>query len=84
MDRPPRNAKTDKLVGLKLLSYSYIQAGIMESIICLLGYFSVFMTYGIKLSWLPGLYIDNYFTANPPGEWHCATCRIARSFTVAD
>lgn len=56
MDRPPRNAKTDKLVGLKLLSYSYLQAGIIESIICIIAYFSVFMTYGIKIGWLPGMY----------------------------
>lgn len=55
MTRPPRNRKTDRLVSVPLLLYSYILAGGIEVIGCLICYFSIFMYYGImpnELFWL--------------------------------
>ena len=39
MDRPPRNCKTDRLVSFRLLSYSYMQAGVIEVFWCFIAYF---------------------------------------------
>ena len=50
MERPPRNAKTDKLVSKQLLGYSYLQAGVIESIVCLFAYFHVFLHYDIPMT----------------------------------
>jgi len=47
MDRPPRNAHTDRLVTGKLTSYFVLQAGLIETVFCLIGFFSVFSYYGI-------------------------------------
>ena len=50
MNRPPRNAKKDKLVAPTLLTYSYIIAGSINIAFCLLGYFLVFMSWDIEIS----------------------------------
>ena len=55
MTRPPRNRKTDRLVSVPLLLYSYLLAGGIEVIGCLICYFSIFLYYGItpnELFWL--------------------------------
>lgn len=62
MERPPRNAKTDKLVSKTLLGYAYFQAGLLESIAGTIAYFHVFIRNGIPLSILPGL-TPKYFTS---------------------
>ena len=52
MNRPPRNVHQDKLVGLPLLSYAYLVAGLFEAIGCLYVYFEVFYFYGFTPSFI--------------------------------
>lgn len=60
MNRPPRNAKTDRLVSRTLLSYSYLIAGVINIVFCLVNFFLVFIKNDINVS---DLYdsADNYF-----------------------
>jgi hypothetical protein len=41
MTIPPRNPATDKLFSGPLLSYAYLQMGIIEALLCLFVYFQV-------------------------------------------
>lgn len=73
MDRPPRDCKKDSLVSFKLLSYSYLQAGIIQVFWCLLAYF---LTFGynsrVECRVSPGeLYnlSTDYFNESPKGYW---------------
>jgi magnesium-transporting ATPase (P-type) len=50
MNRPPRNAKTDRLVSKTLLSYSYVIAGSINIAFCLLNFFLVFIKHDIAVS----------------------------------
>ena len=63
MERPPRNSKTDKLVSKQLLGYSYLQAGVIESIVCLFSYFHVFLHYDIPMTSLANTNKD-YWSAD--------------------
>jgi sodium/potassium-transporting ATPase subunit alpha len=60
MTRPPRNAKTDRLVSIPLLVYSYLCVGILESLGGLTAYFLVFRKHGLYPSDLV-FAGDNYF-----------------------
>jgi ATPase, P-type (transporting), HAD superfamily, subfamily IC len=42
MARPPRNSKRDRLVSASLLTYSYLQIGLIEAICSVCAYFAVF------------------------------------------
>ncbi|GAQ85006.1 Ca2+ transporting ATPase [Klebsormidium nitens] len=46
MDRPPRNAKTERLVGWKLISHAYPQIGIYQCFAGFLAYLVVLNDYG--------------------------------------
>lgn len=48
MDRHPRNAKRDALVGRKLISYSYFQIGMIQQFGGLFIYYFVMNDYGIR------------------------------------
>jgi len=50
MKRRPRNAQTDHLVNPRLISFSYLQIGIIQGLAGLYTYFVVFHTYGIQPS----------------------------------
>lgn len=54
MDRPPRNAKTDRLVNTKLISFSYLQIGIMQALAGLLTYMIVLNDFGYTPKILSG------------------------------
>jgi sodium/potassium-transporting ATPase subunit alpha len=58
MSRPPRNARTDRLVTKQVVMYVLTQAGVIETLCCLMGYFLVFAHYGIPAS---SLYNSTYF-----------------------
>jgi magnesium-transporting ATPase (P-type) len=49
MKRPPRHPKMDHLVTGKLLAYSYLNIGIIQSFAGMLTYFLVMNDYGIKI-----------------------------------
>ncbi|GBG74649.1 hypothetical protein CBR_g19057, partial [Chara braunii] len=46
MKRPPRNAKTGKLVTWRLLSHAYLQIAVLETLAGLFAYFVIFGDYG--------------------------------------
>ncbi|KAJ5078231.1 intein-containing sodium/potassium-transporting atpase subunit alpha precursor [Anaeramoeba ignava] len=48
MKRKPRNAKTDRLVTYKLISFSYLQIGMIQAFASLFTYFVVLGNYGFK------------------------------------
>jgi sodium/potassium-transporting ATPase subunit alpha len=73
MARPPRNAKTDRLVTWQVALYVVTQAGIIESLCCLLGYFAVFEFYGMSPS---SLWMTKYFQGpNSPDMPDFPGCR---------
>ena len=49
MRRPPRHPKMDHLVILKLLAFSYLQIGVLQSFAGMLTYFLVMNDFGIKI-----------------------------------
>jgi sodium/potassium-transporting ATPase subunit alpha len=63
MEVPPRNIHTDKLTSYQLLSYSYLQAGMLIVCGCLFVYFQTFKLYGVSPR---DLFINNnnYFPAH--------------------
>jgi sodium/potassium-transporting ATPase subunit alpha len=54
MRRPPRNAKTDKLVTYRLLSFSYLQIGVLQALAGFFVFFTVFADHGIYPSSIIG------------------------------
>lgn len=50
MQRPPRSSKRDHLVTKKLMSFSYLQLGIIEAAAGMMTYFWVMNDYGFKFS----------------------------------
>jgi len=52
MKRAPRNPKRDYLVNKKLMSFTYLQIGFMQTLSCMLCYFIVLNDYGFKPSML--------------------------------
>ena len=65
MDRPPRDMKNERLVDRRLIIYSYAIIGVLETLVCLLAFFTVFSYYGI-----PGSVVYNssppYFQGGAP------------------
>ena len=59
MQRKPRNSAVDKLVNARLMSFAYLQIGVMQACAGFLAYFAVFLADGWKPSDLPGA--DCYF-----------------------
>lgn len=55
MQRPPRDARTDRLVTNKLVNFSYLQIGIFQACAGFYCYFVVLADYGFPPSILPGL-----------------------------
>jgi len=46
MQRPPRNVKTDRMMGKKSLAFAYAQAGTLQSLGCIFAFFFVLWDYG--------------------------------------
>ena len=61
MQRPPRNPQKDRLVSLPLLTYAYLQAGVVHAIVGVLVYVWVFMHNHVPMSALPFSTSNGYF-----------------------
>ncbi|GAB0495509.1 hypothetical protein MMPV_006811 [Pyropia vietnamensis] len=70
MSRPPRPSEpgADPLVNRRLLCWSLLQIGIMQTAAGLYAYMVVFNDYGLSPSLLPGLARGGYFAANSPAS----------------
>jgi len=55
MDRAPRNSKRDHLVNAKLISFAYLQIGVIQASAGMYTYFLVLNDYGIRPSTVWGL-----------------------------
>jgi len=61
MQRPPRNAKVDRLVTKKLVSFAYLQIGVIQAASGFYTWMVVLNDYGFPPHILPGLgYADNW------------------------
>ena len=54
MDRPPRNAETDRLVNRRLITFAYLQIGIMQALAGFFTYMTVLNDYGYTPTILMG------------------------------
>ena len=84
MERMPRSAKRDRLVGAKLLSYSYVQVGYFETLAGFWVYFNVMNDYGFTPASLFGLGTEPGIKPNPTDvfnphdvKWHGNTAAKA-------
>mmetsp|Transcript_10120 Transcript_10120/g.14103 ORF Transcript_10120/g.14103 Transcript_10120/m.14103 type:complete len:1085 (+) Transcript_10120:183-3437(+) len=55
MEKPPRNPDVDRLVTSRLISFSYLQIGVIQALAGFYSYFVVLNDYGFKPGILPGL-----------------------------
>lgn len=55
MDRPPRNAATDRLVNARLISFAYLQIGVMQALAGFFTYMVVLNDYG----YIPAILLNN-------------------------
>jgi len=55
MQRPPRDPLVDNLVTWRLVSFSYLQIGILQAIAGFFAYFVVLFEYGLHYKYLPGM-----------------------------
>jgi len=60
MERPPRDARVDRLVTAKLFDFSYMQIGVFQAAAGFFAYLVVLNDYGFKINTLPGS--DDLFT----------------------
>eukprot|EP00172_Hildenbrandia_rubra_P000839 Plantae.Rhodophyta-Hildenbrandia_rubra.ctg1478.p1 GENE.Plantae.Rhodophyta-Hildenbrandia_rubra.ctg1478~~Plantae.Rhodophyta-Hildenbrandia_rubra.ctg1478.p1 ORF type:complete len:749 (-),score=154.11 Plantae.Rhodophyta-Hildenbrandia_rubra.ctg1478:1133-3085(-) len=60
MRRPPRDARVDRLVNARLISFSYFQIGVIQALAGFFSYMVVFNDFGIPPSQLPFLDKDAY------------------------
>jgi Cation transporting ATPase, C-terminus len=65
MERFPRNARRDRLVNARLISYSYLQIGVIQLYAAYWLYFNVLNDYGIAPATLFGLAIEPGIVPNP-------------------
>jgi sodium/potassium-transporting ATPase subunit alpha len=54
MQKPPRDMRTDRLVTARLISFSYLQIGVIQALAGFCAYLVVLNDYGFKPSFLPG------------------------------
>lgn len=50
MDRPPRDPQRDRLINGALLRYAYLIVGVMQALVCMLAFFTIFWWNGVPLS----------------------------------
>merc|ERR1711988_1500029 len=60
MERPPRDAKEDHLVTLKLVSFAYLQIGVFQALGGFYSFFTVMYDYGFKSGDIFGDYGKSY------------------------
>jgi magnesium-transporting ATPase (P-type) len=67
MQVPPRDVKKDKLTSFKLLFYSYVFAGFIQTLACFMVYFRIFGFYGVSAH---DLFTNNnrYFPASSESD----------------
>jgi sodium/potassium-transporting ATPase subunit alpha len=55
MNKPPRDSRTDRLVTVKLISFSYLQVGVIQACAGFFAYLVVLNDYGFGPTMLPGI-----------------------------
>lgn len=68
MKRKPRNSKKDRLVNRRLVSFSYLQIGIMQSLAGFFTYLVVMNDFGLSPNVLPFLDRQSYISSPQPED----------------
>ena len=68
MQRKPRNPDVDKLVTWRLISFSYLQIGMLQALSGFYAYMVVLTSYGLRPLMLPGLDNGRTFDYTPGDE----------------
>lgn len=63
MKRPPRNAKKDRMVNSRIISFAYLQIGIIQSVAGFFTYFVVWYDFGVSPSILINLDKQSYINS---------------------
>merc|ERR1712048_340783 len=63
MQRPPRDPERDNLVTWRLISFSYLQIGILQAIAGFYAYFCVLFEFGIEPKLMFGMDTNNLFVS---------------------
>merc|ERR1711998_322923 len=79
MERPPRDAKEDHLVTLKLVSFAYLQIGVFQALGGFYSFFTVMYDYGFKSGDIFGDYGKSY---NPLRSSSFLLIDSRRSFSI--
>ena len=69
MERVPRNSKRDHLVNLKLISFSYLQMGVVQAAAGMYTYMLVLNDYGIRPKAIWGLCKNSNFLPEPTDKY---------------
>ena len=84
MRRPPRDARVDRLVNRRLISFSYFQIGVIQALAGFFTYLVVFNDYGLAPETLPGLDTDTTFSTHQSEDerwlWAERVRPLGRSF----
>lgn len=66
MSQRPRNVAQDRLVSLPLLSYSYMQSGMLEAGVCVFAWLTTFVLHDVPLAALPFSYETHWKVGADP------------------
>lgn len=84
MIRPPRNSKVDRLVNRRLISFSYVQIGVIQALAGFYCYFVVLGDYGLTANILPGLDSTAIITSQDAVEKRWMWVSRARALGAAE
>ena len=76
MDRYPRNSKRDHLVNAKLISFAYLQIGMVQAAAGFFTYFYIMHDYGFTPSVLFGLATEKGTMPKPTDVYACNTITV--------
>lgn len=83
MRRPPRNSQVDRLVNKRLISFSYLQIGVIQALAGFYCYFVVLGDYGWTANILPNMDIRSYLGSFDPEDRRWLYVTRSRQFGEA-
>jgi len=84
MERYPRNAKRDHLVNAKLISFAYLQIGIVQASAGFFTYFYILHDYGIRPSTTFALALEDGYIPNPTDVYNPQALNYGNSNYMSD
>merc|ERR1719491_494584 len=84
MERYPRNSKRDHLVNAKLISFAYLQIGIVQASAGFFTYFYILHDYGVRPSTTFALALEDGYIPNPTDVYNPSAPFKGNSLAVAN